>query len=111
MTKVPLGEVIAVRDLTFINRSGIAESAKVAIGRPVMGEDEHQWWCPYRIEVPGFRKEFRMAGEDSMQALLLTVQIIKTELEALARDQGGRFEHFGESDLGFPDINDKTTKY
>jgi hypothetical protein len=111
MSKVPLGEIIAVRDLTYISGVGVAKAARVSIGKPVMGEDAHQWWCPYRIEAPDFSKEFRMAGGDSMQALILASQIIATELEALARDHGGRFEYFGERELGFPNINDKSSKY
>ena len=35
-----------------------------------------------------------------MQALLLAQKIVAVELEVLARDNGGAFTWFGDSDLG-----------
>ena len=43
-----------------------------------------------------------MAGEDSMQALILTLHVLSTELEALARKHHGVFKQHGEAELGLP---------
>jgi len=98
--KYPLGEVIATRNLEFVYLDGRKEVVAVSIGKPIQGENEHQWWCPYLIQAESFKKQFRMAGGESMQALILTVYIISVELEVLARDHNGTFTYFGETDLG-----------
>lgn len=109
--KVPLGEVIASRDLEFVHQDGRKESVRVFVGKPVAGDDEHQWWCPYVIKAESFEKSFRSAGAESMQALLLTVYIISVELEALARRYNGAFTYFGKGDLGFPSKDEKQSKF
>lgn len=99
-----LGKIIATRNLDFVRRSGLSEAATVSIGEPVLRDCEGTWRCPYQIRTKSFERTFAMAGEDSMQALILTLHIISTELHALAKQHGGAFTQFGEADVGFPSV-------
>ena len=92
---------IATRQLTFHRDGQEPESVLVTIGAPVASGDGH-WQCPYAIQATSFSKNFRMSGVDSAQALVHTVCIISSELEALARRHGGEFRYFGDLDSGFP---------
>ena len=92
---------IATRQLTFHRDGQEPEIVMVTIGAPVAG-GYGDWQCPYAIHAASFAKSFRMFGVDSAQALVHTVCIISSELEALARRHGGEFRYFGDSDSGFP---------
>lgn len=67
-------EVIARRELEFVTSSN-RETVIVELLKPVK-EKDGPWLCHYLIEGESFRKEFRTAGEDSMQALILVFKII-----------------------------------
>lgn len=99
MKHVPLTDVIAERELEFVPDRGSPQKVVVRLGALVRDQDG-TWWCPYVIEGSSFRRQFRIAGEDSMQALLLTQKTIVVELDALAREHQGSFTWFGEPDLG-----------
>lgn len=96
----PIQEIIASRDLEFVDQSGKKQLVKVDLGMPVQEEDG-PWFCPYQITAETFECRFRIYGEDSMQALLLALQIVVTELQRLAVQHDGYFTWFGETDLGF----------
>jgi hypothetical protein len=100
----PLGNVIATRELEFVNRLGNIEPFAVSVGAPVRIGEGEPWCCPYLISGESFQKAFGVFGEDSMQALVLTLQVISTELGCLARDNEGAFRWFGQAELGFPDL-------
>ena len=100
-----LGKVIATRSLEFVAVSGASETATVSIGEPVRPDSNGPWHCPYQVRTPSFQRTFAMAGEDSMQALILTLHIIATELAALAKQHGGVFKQYGEPAAGFPQIS------
>src|SRR5689334_15306560 len=104
--KFELGDVIASRTLEFRGASGETASVLVEIGRPVPSmEAEHEcYWCPYGISGLGRERTRAMAGVDSAQALVLTLHALPAEMEALARDEGGRVKWLGGDDLGFPDF-------
>lgn len=101
MNGEPLGEVIASRQLEFTDRKGHKESVDVFLGRPVQYPDDGPWYCPCLIRGPRFERQFKMVGEDSMQALQLAYKSLKAELERLAREHKGAFTLSGEPDLGF----------
>ena len=92
-------EVIARRELEFVTSSD-RETVLVELRKPVK-EKDGTWLCHYLIKCKSFSKEFRMAGEDSMQALILVLKIIPVELDALAKKHNGHFTWFEGSDLGF----------
>jgi len=99
-----LGKVVAIRHLEFVGSTGVSEPAVVQVGEPVHPAGG-PWWCPYQVKTQSFERTFAMAGEDSMQALILTVHVLSTELKALARQHHGVFKQHGEPDLGFPDMH------
>jgi hypothetical protein len=98
---IPIGTVISSRELTFTRSGETEEAVIVTIGAPIQAGDDY-WVCPYQIKAQSFQKQFRMAGVDSMQALIHTVGIIAVELETLALKHKGTFQYFDDPDLGFP---------
>lgn len=99
MKNAPLPDVIAERELEFVPDVGSPEKVLVRLGA-LARDPDGTWWCPYSIEGASFHRQFRIAGEDSMQALLLTQKTLVVELDALARNHHGSFTWFGEPDLG-----------
>jgi hypothetical protein len=98
-----IGKIVATRNLDFVRHSGESETAIVSVGEPVRPEGG-PWYCPYQVQTKSFERTFAMAGDDSMQALILTLHIIATELNALAKQHGGVFKQYGGADLGFPSM-------
>ena len=98
-----LGEQIAERPVTFRRSDGSTESVTVRVGRPIPGECSGEWTCPYEIAGFGRSKLMAMSGVDSMQALLLSLQVILAELENIAKREGAKFEWLGVDGAGFPD--------
>lgn len=103
MSHPPLGKVVATRELDFVRPSGEVELALVMVGEPVQPDDNGPWYCPYQVRTPTFERSFAIAGEDSMQALILTLHILSSELLSLERQHAGVFKQYGETKLGFPD--------
>jgi hypothetical protein len=101
--KPPLGAVIGSRKLTFTRKNGQSEDVHLSIGAPV--QNDGTWWCPYEIRAQSFLREYALAGEDSLQALLASASTLSTELLVLSREQGGVFSHFGEEDLMLPTMD------
>jgi hypothetical protein len=100
--EVPMaGDAFALRVLQFTYLDGRVEDVEVSIEKPVLADTQDYWLCPYRIKGPGFEKRHMSAGEDSLQALLLTLRILPVELAVLAKREGGVFSLYGELDLGF----------
>jgi hypothetical protein len=108
--KPPLGTVIATRELDFVRENGESELALVFVGAPVQPEANGPWQCPYQIRTPSFERNFAIAGEDSMQALILSIHVIGSELIALERKYKGVFKQYGGTDLGFPDAHRMSPK-
>lgn len=99
MRTFELGDLIAERRLTFEATSGETTDVVVRLGRPV--QDDRAWVCPYQVVGMGRERVVGIFGADSMQALLLAIHTIPSELIALMRDPGGRFLRNGEPDDGF----------
>jgi hypothetical protein len=102
MPQQPLGKIIATRELDFVRASGEVELALVMLGEPVQPEEGGPWLCPYQVRTPSFEKTFAIAGEDSMQALILSLHVISSVLDSMGRQHGGAFRQYGETSLGFP---------
>lgn len=101
--KYPLGEVIAARELAFLRKNGSEEIVWVRIGKPYQEGSGEPWLCPYEIASPTKKRNFAMAGVDSMQALILTTRTILPELEHWSRTENGTFSYGGGLDTGFTD--------
>jgi hypothetical protein len=62
----------------------------------VKGPDERDpWWCSIHLGAP-FDKFDAVAGEDSLQSLVLALQLVQSTLPSLARRRGGTAEWLGE---------------
>lgn len=99
LNNAPLGQVIASRAIEIAENE---ERLWVEIGAPKRFADDEAWYCPYHIAGPGCERTFAMVGIDSVQALLLTLNSIGSELFVIDRDLGGKLRLFGDKDLGFP---------
>jgi len=97
---LPLGEIVASRELEFVDDGGRKQTVAVRLGKPIQ-EQDGAWFCPYEITAQGFERQFRIGGADSMQALFLAAKTVAVELEVLATDYKGSLTWFGEPDLGF----------
>ena len=97
-----LGDVIATRRLQFKGTDGALVHVSVTLGKPVPDprDPERTWMCPYQIRGIGDERTRAIFGVDTMQALILALHILPTELAALARSAGGTFVTAGEEDLG-----------
>jgi len=90
-----VGEVFAERRFAF-KRGGRSREVRLVVGRPVKGpEPRDPWWCPIHLSEP-FDKFDAIAGEDSMQCLVLALELMNNTLPSLARQKGGRAEWLGE---------------
>ena len=98
--KMSSEDVIASRELEFSGREGHKQHVHVILGKPIQ-EPNGPWFCIFQIKSESFETQFRVAGEDSMQSILLTVVAIKAELANLSKKHNGSFTWFGENDLGF----------
>ena len=97
--RIPLGDVIAERVLQATkNRKSFV--ATVRLGRPVKSVDAPDYRCPYQITGIGDDVVRSASGEDSMQALVLAIQMVGAELHLRYKDL--RFTWLGNPDLGFP---------
>jgi hypothetical protein len=98
-----LGDVIAERRLVFEATEGWTRDVSVKIGRPVLDPSapRETWVCPFEIQGLGTGRAMGILGVDAMQALLLAIHTIPSELAAYVRDPGGRFLHHGDVDTSF----------
>ncbi len=94
-----LGSVIAERRLRLVRRRKAARTVLVRFGRPVRSprpERKDPWWCPVEFAGLGKRTLRSIAGEDSVQALVLAFQFVTLVLPAEAERAGGHIEWLGE---------------
>ncbi|HZS36110.1 MAG TPA: hypothetical protein VFF06_04760 [Polyangia bacterium] len=94
---VEIGDVAAERKLSF-RRAGRVRVVALTIGRPVKGPERlDPWWCCVRVGAP-FDEFFAIAGEDSLQALVLALAFLDDTLPSLARRRQGQLEWLGENE-------------
>ena len=97
--------VIAERALEF-RASGETESQQIVVrlGKPEIEAKGQNWRIPYEIQGPDPEDVHRgvARGEDSMQALVLALQILPAELATFARR--GELTWLGGKELGFSPV-------
>jgi len=98
-----LGPLIAERQMEFEAPTGerIPVTVRVGLPRVHAREPRETWVCPLQIEGLGSPQVRGFFGVDAMQALLLCVHIIPSELGHHLRKNGGRFLFLGGSDSSF----------
>jgi len=94
-----MGRVIAERTVKLERPGRRPTAVRVRFGRPVRAprpERGDPWWCPVDISGLGSRRLERVAGEDSLQALTLAMELVSRVLPVEADRAGGRLEWLGE---------------
>jgi hypothetical protein len=94
-----LGTVIAERRLTFARRRKPARTVSVRFGRPVRSPQPRRgdpWWCPVEITGLGKSDLRSIAGEDSLQSLVLALEFATRVVPFEAERAGGHLEWLGE---------------
>jgi hypothetical protein len=94
-----LGKVIAERGLKLERPRRRATVVRVRFGCPVRAprpERGDPWWCPVQISGLGKRRLEKVAGEDSLQALILALEFISRTLPAEADRVGAHLQWLGE---------------
>jgi hypothetical protein len=81
-------EEVAARTLEFLEPGGAQPlQIRIVLGKPEQ-EGDH-WIAPYGIYGPGQEvREYRMAGEDSMQAALSALHILQVLVPRLFKGRG-----------------------
>lgn len=91
-------DFIAMRSLELSGET--PGKVTVGISRPV--SDNGPYKCEYQILGIGSGKVRYAMGEDSMQALVLALELIGAHLYTSSAAKEGRLTWFGSRDLGFP---------
>ena len=99
MKTINLGEVLASRTVRFQPAVGAAVDVVVSLGMPVSDDDGRDWVCPFQISGIGDEPVRGVFGIDKMQALVLALHVLPTELRAIAQEESGAFPNCDE-DLG-----------
>lgn len=93
-----VGVVIAERKCEFLFPKVRNRKISISFGRPVRGRSSpagDPWWCPVQISGGGFERFETVAGEDSLQALLLAIAFVERSLVQDAKDRGGSIVAYG----------------
>jgi len=96
-----VGDVIAERDFLLTSRSGRKARIRVRFGRPVRGKGASRrdpWWCPVEVKGAGFDSFRPIAGIDSLQALILALELASRVLPDEVERAGFRLEWLGDSE-------------
>jgi uncharacterized protein DUF6968 len=94
-----LGRVIAERKLRFVRWRRPTGIVSVRFGQPVRSpraQSGDPWWCPVQVTGLAKRSVRPIAGEDSVQALVLTLEFVTNVLPVEAERAHGRLEWLGE---------------
>jgi hypothetical protein len=104
--RAPFKTPIAARDLVFTRPDGSSHPVTVQVGQPVADpEYPNSALCPFRVLGLPKAHGFVAGGADSMQALVLALEVLPDYLGAAAREHGGTLSWHGSSHLGFPHLN------
>ena len=95
-----LGEVIAERRFTFRRSGRRPKAVRVRFGKPVQAPraPREPWWCPLQVTGLGSKELQPIAGEDSLQALVLALKYTTRILPVEAKHAGGRIDWLGEEE-------------
>jgi hypothetical protein len=110
-----IGDVIAERRLLLSRRRKRRTTVIVKFGRPVRGsraDKRDPWWCPVQIRGLGPTRVRTVAGEDSLQALILALEFVAAVVPAEAERVDGQLEWLGERErLVFADTTARAIAY
>jgi len=93
-----IGSVFAHRELTLTDRAGARSTAELVIGCPIRcptPEEGDPWFCPFHLKGLGDEKLDAIAGEDSLQSLILALDYLRQRIPHEARRGGLDVEWLG----------------
>jgi hypothetical protein len=96
-----IGDVIAERAFTARRPSGRKSITKVRFGRPIRGvgvSARDPWWCPVEVRGAGLDSFRPVAGIDSLQSLILALELVTRVLPTEAARAGLRIEWLGDAE-------------
>lgn len=96
-----LGDIVAERELKLRRKGRRASVVRVRFGRPIKAPNagrQDPWWCPVLITGLGKPRTTSIAGEDSLQALVLALQYVVRLLPLEAKRAGGTFAWLAETE-------------
>ncbi|MCZ6592725.1 MAG: hypothetical protein O7F69_11460 [Alphaproteobacteria bacterium] len=93
-----VGNVIAERELELAD----GRTVQVVIGQPQLFPEGGSFYCPIRITGIGKEKIMHAGGVDSVQALLLAMQMISANLYTSDEGRAGTLTWLGKRNLGLP---------
>jgi hypothetical protein len=96
-----VGVVVAEREFLARDRSGRSTRVRVRIGQPVKGKGgtkRDPWWCPVEIKGGGLDSFRPVAGIDSLQALVLALELLTRILPLEADRVGLRITWLGDDE-------------
>ena len=98
-----LGEVVATRHFFLADDENQEPVVSVRIGKPQPFPDQRDFFCPVEIRLPDSTRLTYTAGVDEIQTLRLMMKLLKSELEYVNGQFGGRLRWLGDEsgDLGF----------
>src|SRR5438876_10953289 len=94
-----LGKAVAERRMRLVRPRRRAAIVTVRFGRPLRAprpERGDPWWCPVEIRGLGKRTFKAVAGEDSVQALVLALELVTRILPVEAERLKGHLTWLGE---------------
>ena len=100
-----IGEIIATRQLYFVDDGDNKRTVSVFLGTPQPTPDSSGYHCPFQVIGIGSQKTQLAHGRDSVQALQSAMILIAARLNNLNSELNGRLRWDGGSgkgDLGFP---------
>jgi hypothetical protein len=98
---VAIGDVIAEREFVLTRPSGRKTRIQVRFGKPIRGKGASRgdpWWCPVEVEGAGLESFRPVAGIDSLQALILALELASRVLPDEVERAGFSIEWFGDSE-------------
>lgn len=105
MSNIEFGEIIAERLLELQDESGIEHEVIVRIGKPIPDPNPGgDWCCPFQIMGLNDDQTRAVFGVDQVQALLLSFEMIRTQLNYYQTNQKYELTWLGQNNLGFPAI-------
>jgi len=99
-----IGEIMATRQLYFVDDADNRRTVSVFVGKPQPAPDSPDYHCPFQVIGIGSQKTQSARGHDSIHALQSAMILIGARLNHLNNELGGRLRWDGGSkgELGFP---------
>ena len=99
-----IGEVIATRQLYYLDETHEKRSVRIIVGKPERSPDSSEYQCLFQLIGAGSQHTQTARGHDSIQALQSALILVAANLNHLNNQLGRRlvWEGGAKGELGFP---------